>query len=428
MTSSFPRKIYLEITTRCNMRCHMCVKTAPGSRIEERDFPLALFPRLDSCLGKADALILNGIGEPLLHPDLLAMTAYARERMPETAWIGFQTNGLLLRPSLADDLVRAGLGRICLSVDALDPGVSEMHGGRETARLDEVMRMLERAGRASSRGFEVGVECVLMRDSFRQLPRLTRWAAERGASFLLVTHALPYAAASVPQSLFHPNTERAVAIYTRWTGVMRAQGLDPADYFASLWRYEKTANQKRLIALVGEMIEDARKQGVWLNLESLFGLSRETLGEVETVLDEARAVAAETGLRLETPPVYARDERRCDFIEDDAAFIAADGAVCPCYFLWHDYSCVMDKADKRVSRKSYGSLETASLESVWNVAEYAAFRTEVRRYEYPHCNNCSLVPCDDITGEAYPFEADCLGGNVPCGHCQWCMGGLRCLS
>ncbi len=429
----FPRKIYLETTTRCNMRCHMCVKTAPGARIEERDFPMRLLPALDSCLERADALILNGVGEPLLHPDLTAMTAYARERMPESAWIGFQTNGLLLRDALAEDLVRAGIGKICLSVDCLDAvgdasSGKEIHGGPDAHKLDKAMRILERAGRASARGLSVGVESVLMRDSFRQLPRLVRWAAGRGASFFLVTHALPYKAESVSQSLFHPNTEKAAAIHAKWTRRMREEGLDPAGYFKAVMRYDKSASDKALIALMGKMLEDAREQGVWLNLESLMDLPEGELAELGAVLDEARAIARQAGMRIETPPLYARDERNCEFIEDDAAFVAADGAVCPCYFLWHGYSCVMDGAEKRITRKSFGFLEDASLEAIWNDPGYAAFRQEVRRYEYPFCNNCSLVPCDDLLGEAYPFEMDCLGGTVPCGHCQWCMGGLRCLS
>ena len=38
---SVPRKIYLETTTRCNLRCRMCLKYAQGNCIEEGDLDLA---------------------------------------------------------------------------------------------------------------------------------------------------------------------------------------------------------------------------------------------------------------------------------------------------------------------------------------------------------------------------------------------------
>ncbi len=41
MSKLYPEKIYLELTTRCNLRCRMCVKYASGSRIVEEDLPFA---------------------------------------------------------------------------------------------------------------------------------------------------------------------------------------------------------------------------------------------------------------------------------------------------------------------------------------------------------------------------------------------------
>jgi MoaA/NifB/PqqE/SkfB family radical SAM enzyme len=59
-----PEKLYVELTSRCNLRCPMCVKYAPGSSIGEEDLPLALFRRLESALARAQSLVLNGIGDP----------------------------------------------------------------------------------------------------------------------------------------------------------------------------------------------------------------------------------------------------------------------------------------------------------------------------------------------------------------------------
>ena len=155
---------------------------------------------------------------------------------------------------------------------------------------------------------------------------------------------------------------------------------------------------------------------------------RDLRAKVETVLAQARTVAARSGLRLDEPPLAALYQRRCDFVEDGSAFIAADGEVSPCHFLWHDYSCRMDGGDKTVRRTSFGNVTRGDLTDIWNAERFARFRTEVRQYDYPHCSNCTMAPCSDILAQAGEFERDCYGAEVPCGHCLWCAGGLRCLS
>lgn len=66
----FPALLQVEVTTRCNMRCAMCVKSAEGCRIPEAHMPMELFTRIESVLPHCHGLVLNGIGEPLLHPHL----------------------------------------------------------------------------------------------------------------------------------------------------------------------------------------------------------------------------------------------------------------------------------------------------------------------------------------------------------------------
>ena len=120
MPTAHPEKIYVELTTRCNLRCPMCLKFAEGSCITEGDMDLALFERLLPSLGTVRTLVLNGLGEPLLHPELETMVALARRALPADGTIGFQSNGLLLDRGRAERLLAAGLDTVCLSVDDLD--------------------------------------------------------------------------------------------------------------------------------------------------------------------------------------------------------------------------------------------------------------------------------------------------------------------
>ena len=141
-----PSKLFVETTTRCNLGCFMCVKQSDECCIAEGDLPEELFAALDPAFPHLEALILNGIGEPLLNPRLEEHIRRARERMPDTGWIGFQSNALLLNENRARSLVKAGLGRICLSVDAVSPEIfREVREGGEITAVEGAMTALERA-------------------------------------------------------------------------------------------------------------------------------------------------------------------------------------------------------------------------------------------------------------------------------------------
>ncbi|WP_461395713.1 radical SAM protein, partial [Deferrisoma sp.] len=116
-----PTKLFVETTTRCNLRCAMCVKQTRENAVAEGDLAPEVFEALAPAFPRLEALVLSGIGEPLLHPGLERFIRRAREAMPAEGWIGFQSNGLLLDGARARSLVEAGLGRICLSLDAVSP-------------------------------------------------------------------------------------------------------------------------------------------------------------------------------------------------------------------------------------------------------------------------------------------------------------------
>src|SRR6266545_1137805 len=91
-----PSKLFVEVTTRCNLRCAMCVKQAPGQRLVDGDMSDETFARLAPALPRLDAPVLKGIGESLLHPRLERYIEAAKKAMAPHAWVGFQTNGQLL--------------------------------------------------------------------------------------------------------------------------------------------------------------------------------------------------------------------------------------------------------------------------------------------------------------------------------------------
>lgn len=427
---SYPSKLYVETTTRCNLRCSMCVKQAHGSRIPDADMSLETFQALAPAFPYLENLILNGIGEPLLTPHLVEMISMARSRMPEGAGISFQTNGMLFTKQRAQELVKAGLNTVCLSVDMVgEDGV--FHGGEDVTKTIHAFSHLRAAAKATGSPLRLGVEFVLMRDTAEALPRSFAWAAEQGADFALVTHMLPYCETMTDQELFNPNTEKSMEEFRLWLQDAKEQDIDLTGYFGLPWKFSKTKEERRLVDFVNTHRKDAIERGIPIHFNRLLEWSSpEKQAEQQWlagILNEAQSIADEQNLEVTLPPISATHDRHCDFVEQNVVHITPDGDVRPCYFLWHEYSCHMDGSMKNVLPKTFGNVTKTSIIDIWNSPPYRAFRSEVLDYSYPYCSNCSVMPCSDVTGQGRPFTQDCVGLDIPCGHCIWCMGGVRCL-
>src|SRR6266508_2184076 len=83
----YPSRLFVETTTRCNLKCSMCVKQTSDNGIIEGDISPAVFSALEPALPGAESLVLNGIGEPLLHPQLEDFIRTAKRLMPEGSWV-----------------------------------------------------------------------------------------------------------------------------------------------------------------------------------------------------------------------------------------------------------------------------------------------------------------------------------------------------
>ena len=153
----------LSVTDRCNFRCVYCRTGMGGETLGE--LPLddyAHMLRLFVGLG-VEKVRFTG-GEPLLRRgliDLIRETARLRPAFASTAALdlALTTNGHLLAP-MVGDLRAAGLTRVTVSMDAVDPATF----ARITRIPGSFLRVREGIRAAQDAGFgPVKVNCVLMR-------------------------------------------------------------------------------------------------------------------------------------------------------------------------------------------------------------------------------------------------------------------------
>lgn len=426
MDNSLPGKLFVEVTTRCNLHCGMCVKQTPKGEIMEGDMREDIFLALRPLFKELSALILNGIGEPLLFKDLERFIEIARAEISR-GWIGFQTNGMLMSEKRAHSLMDSGVDRICISIDSTSGDLfKRIRKGGEVTEVERAFRHLIQAKRDLSRDdFQLGIEFVLMKDNIHELPATIEWAAERGVTFAIVTQVLPYDSSVVSQAVYDTNTHGAIEIYKKYSLRAWAAGIRLSDFSKVYMKFRKNEYERQVCELIEEMKKEAAEEGIVLHIENLFSRDEEWFRRAEEILKEAEEIAAQRGMEIVLPELAPRNTRRCEFVESDSVFVSWDGRVHPCYFLWHQYNCYIGGIEKMVKPWVFGDLRESSILEIWNSDRFRNFRNEVRRYEFPFCFDCGFALCNYV--QDADFEQDCYTLKVPCGACLWCTGLFHCL-
>jgi putative metalloenzyme radical SAM/SPASM domain maturase len=424
---TFPRKLFVETTSRCNMGCIMCVKQSPGRTGCDGDISFETYSALRPAFPKLEALVLNGIGEPLLHPGLELFIRTAKEDLPPAAWVGFQSNGLLMDERRARSLIESGLDKICISVDSVSAeNFRKVRHGGELPAVAGAFKSLSKAKRECRRpDLQVGMEFVLMKRNMAELPDALRWASNLGASFAIVTHLLPYDEPHTGESAYDTCSGEAIELFNSCRIEAEKRGLDINDYLEARWKFSRSPREKELVALVDSMKSEAEYRGIFVDMKKLLRLEHGVICELTGLFEEARRVALECGLDLRLPEISPSEKRRCSFVEEDSAFVSWEGDVSPCYFLWHRYLCFASGWPQQVQPKVFGNLSRAGILDIWNDPPFRLFRENVLSYDYPVCSSCTLAPCDYVQTE--DFTHDCHIREVPCGSCLWCMGLFQCL-
>src|SRR5205085_10983565 len=122
-----PVCLYLETTNRCNLPCTTCPRT-----FEELE-PAAnmswdLFRSIVDQYPGIARVVLHGIGEPMMVPNLPRMIRYLKAR---GTYVLFNTNGTLLNERRGRDLIASGLDELRVSLDAAEPQAFKAVRGRD---------------------------------------------------------------------------------------------------------------------------------------------------------------------------------------------------------------------------------------------------------------------------------------------------------
>lgn len=173
----------ISVTDRCNIRCFYCMPAENVQFMDRKD--LLTFEEMERFVRIAVPLGLTKIrltgGEPLVRHDLHILVKKLAA-IPQIHDIGLTTNGILLADQ-AQDLYDAGLRRINVSLDALDPVKF-----KEITRREGYEKVLEGIKAAQRVGFDpVKVNAVSVRGMTEdEIVRFGHFARETGVEIRFI--------------------------------------------------------------------------------------------------------------------------------------------------------------------------------------------------------------------------------------------------
>lgn len=121
-----PLGINIEPTSACNFKCRFCIHGTQDketySKLKKGFMEFELYKKIiDDMKGfshKPKTLKITNRGEPLLHPQIADMVAYAK-KADVADDVSIITNASLLTPELSDRLIQAGLDVISVSIEGM---------------------------------------------------------------------------------------------------------------------------------------------------------------------------------------------------------------------------------------------------------------------------------------------------------------------
>jgi radical SAM protein with 4Fe4S-binding SPASM domain len=332
MTASappLPTELQVEVTGACNLACRMCL-VRYRAKLGKREGAMCFhtFKAIVDELPALEKVTLQGLGEPLLAPDLLRMIEYAAGRGIR---MGFNTNGTLLTQERSEQLIRARLDWLHVSLDGATAATYEdiRHGSTFDVVRTNVIALVETKQRLEAELPWLQLVFVAMRRNIGELPQLVRLASEWGVGALWV------------QNLSHSFSDT-----------------DPSGSYAEIREY-------------------AAEEALWNGGDS---------ADVDRLFLEAQALAERLGVELrlpnlEDPPPKPRDLTKpaCHW-PFTSAYITHEGKVQPC--------CMVMGSDRGV----LGDVSSAPFGEIWRGQEYARFRAGLTDEREPPevCRGCSL--------------------------------------
>lgn len=371
------KHLYIEPTAHCNLKCKMCSRnTWQNESIGHMDMG-TFHEIMDTMPESVTRIFFGGIGEPLMHPNILSMLKLAKETGRRVELI---TNGTLLTETMARDLLNLELAVLWISIDSFEKASYDQI--RLGADYSNVMENIRRLGKIHLKKYpyfrhhdtgatKLGIAFVLMKNNLDQYRKLLEKSSSLGISYVKATHLIPYSKEQSKQNCYE-----------------KMLGVDMYN------------------------VDDAQRLSVDMPLLDMQDMNEHGLSDM----------LSNPSMRFSFmgDPLFRR-KNYCRFTNEGYTFVRWDGEICPCMALLHDAITYPRGNEHRVRFASFGNTQDNGIKACWHSEDYTNFRRRVNAFDFSPCSNCGV--CGDFAAN----ETDCGGSPFPaCGACLWAQGIYQC--
>lgn len=135
-------------STACNMNCIYCStnsnnkKVHPYEFIVDKDYLIDYVKKAVEFKGPGIEANIDSVGEPLMYPKIIELIK-GINKIDGVNMISMQTNGVMLTKKIIDDLEKAGLKRINLSVNTFDNDLGKKLSGSNFYDVDKIKKNIK---------------------------------------------------------------------------------------------------------------------------------------------------------------------------------------------------------------------------------------------------------------------------------------------
>lgn len=200
--------MYIEPTSCCNLNCSMCFRHNWFD--ENRGF---ISPETQNRIfeifkdSNIETVFFGGMGEPLLHPNIIEMVRSAASTVKNVELI---TNATLLTSDMTKRLLESGLDCLWVSMDGFSKESYEAI--RKGSMYSLIMENLAEFNHQRT-STKLGITFVMMKENEYELQNINKFADSIQADFINLSHVLPGESLSPEDAIY--DTDYPIGKMTR---------------------------------------------------------------------------------------------------------------------------------------------------------------------------------------------------------------------
>ncbi len=190
----FPTILQIEPTNRCNLKCIMCPHGCNKiSEYNDLEFPV-MKKIIEEIYGYKylKGVHIQGLGEPLLYPELVDAIAFCKEKNLETY---FNSNLTILNEEVAEKLVELKHDKIAVSIESVDPELylwirpgSKNHSLQRV--LNNIKMLADIKKKHNSQYPVIAVHSILFKSMIKHIPEMVKVLKDVGVNMLCFQHLI----------------------------------------------------------------------------------------------------------------------------------------------------------------------------------------------------------------------------------------------